>query len=147
VVNETDIPGPIDYVLIEFPPDGPTSSTAEAVMRLVDRGIVRLYDMVMVRKGEDGAVQNVEASELAPEAAFAFSELEGARSGLLGTDDVAEVAGALDPGKIGLLLLFENAWAIPFVKAAYEAGGEMIASERLPAQAIIDALDALEAAD
>jgi Family of unknown function (DUF6325) len=147
VVNDTDIPGPIDYVLIEFPPDGPTSSTAEEVLSLVDRGIMRLYDMIMVRKSADGAVDTVEASDLAPEAAFAFSEHEGARSGLLSTDDVAEVAGALEPGTIGLLLLFENSWAVPFVRAAYEAGGAMIASERHPAQAIIDALEALEAAD
>ena len=75
-MNEIDISGPIDYVLIEFPPGGPTGGTAEAVMSLVDRGVVRLYDMVMVRKGENGAVENVDASDLAPEAAFAFSELK-----------------------------------------------------------------------
>lgn len=74
-----------------------------------------------------------------------FSYFSGARSGLLGDDDVAEAAGALEPNTVAALIVYENTWAVPFVAAARKNGGEVVASMRIPAGDIMDALDALEA--
>lgn len=145
-MGDSDTYGPIDFVLLEFPDRQPSGKAAGALMALVDAGLIRLYDAVAIRKDADGGVGSVELSELAGEGDQGFARFAGARSGLLTDDDLAEAAGALDPGTVGVLLVYENAWAIPFVAAARDAGGQLIASARIPAQDIVDALEAVEAA-
>ena len=76
---------------------------------------------------------------------MAFSSFAGARSGLLGDDDVAQAGEVMEPGTIAVLIVYENTWAIPFVAAARRAGGEMVATTRIPAQDVMEALDALDA--
>lgn len=138
--------GPIDFVLIEFPDQEPSGEAAAALADLVDAGVIRLYDILAVRKAADGSVSGFEISDLG-DGDTGFAVFAGARSGLLGDDDVAEAAAAMEPGTIAVLLIYENAWAAPFVAAARRAGGEMVASARIPAQDIMDALDALEAGE
>lgn len=138
--------GPIDFVLIEFPDQEPSGEAAAALADLVDAGTIRLYDVLAVRKAADGSVSGFEISDLG-DGDTGFAVFAGARSGLLGDDDVAEAAAAMEPGTIAVLLIYENAWAAPFVAAARRAGGEMVASARIPAQDILDALDALEAGE
>lgn len=145
-MTESDIHGPIDFVLIEFPGTNLRGEMADALLELIDHGTIRLYDLLVVRKDADGTFSGVELADLGDDAGglVAFS---GARSGLLGDDDIAEAAEAMEPGTMAALLLYENAWAIPFVAAARRAGGQLIASARLSAQEVMDALDAAEAAD
>jgi hypothetical protein len=145
-VSEPETHGPIDFVLIEFPGDNLRGEMAAALLDLVDNGIIRLYDLLVVRKDEDGTFSGVELADLGDDAGglLVFS---GARSGLLGDDDIAEAAAAMEPGTMAALILYENAWAIPFVAAARRAGGQLVASARLSAQEVMDALDAVEAAD
>lgn len=138
--------GPVDFVLLEFPDQEPSGETAAALIDLVEAGTIRLYDVLAVRKAADGTVSGFEISDLGSEGT-GFAVFAGARSGLLGDDDIAEAAAAMSPGTIAVLLVYENAWAAPFVAAARRAGGEMIASARIPAQDIMDALDALDAED
>jgi hypothetical protein len=145
-MTNAEMPGPIDFVLLEFPGETIDDKVAAATLDLVQRGIVRLYDILVVRKLHDGGFESLELSALPAESVGGLATLAGARSGLVDDEDVAEMAGVLEPGTTGLLLVFENAWAIPFVTAAYEAGGSMIASQRIPAQDIIDALDSLDRA-
>ena len=142
--GNADAIGPIDYVLIEFPDQEPTGETAAALMDLVDAGIVRMYDIVAIRKAADGSVSGFEVTDLTSDGAGSFASFAGARSGLLGDDDIAEAASAMEPGTIAVLLIYENAWAAPFVAAAWRAGGQVIASARIPAQDVMDALAALE---
>jgi len=142
--NETQT-GPIDFVLLEFPDQEPTGEVAAELMALVDAGIIRIYDILGIRKAADGRFSGFEISDLTAEGPASFAMFAGARSGLLGEDDIAEAAGALEPGKIAVLLVYENTWAGRFVAAASEASGQMIASARIPAQDILDALDRLEA--
>jgi hypothetical protein len=137
--------GPIDFVLLEFPGDADTKACADAVMDLVDRGSIRLYDILVIRKALDGSYSGVDLTEVTSSGVGSFHAFGGARSGLMGEDDLSKAAEAMRPGTMAVLLVFENAWAAPFVAAAREAGGEMIASERIPAQDVIDALDRLEA--
>lgn len=129
--------GPVDFVLIELPADAALDGPAAALVDLVDAGTVRLWDVALVRK-DGGTTTPAELSG-------ALAPLAGARSGLLSADDLAEAGAALHDGTTGLLLVYENAWAAPFVAAARGAGGEMVATQRITAQQIMDALDALDA--
>jgi hypothetical protein len=146
-VATTDVHGPIDFLLIEFPLDQKaTGKTAAALMDLIEQRVVWVYDLLIIAKDEDGSVAGVEWSEEASASLEGFESLASAQSGLLGEDDIAEAAAAMNPGTVAALLIYENTWAIPFVAAAREAGGDVIASARIPAQDIMDALDATESA-
>lgn len=136
-----DVHGPIDYVLLEFSGGQPLDEAATALLTLVDQGIVALYDLVAIRKEDDGTFSGIALDELGG----SFAAFAGARSGLLGDEDLAEAAEALEPGTVAALIVYENTWAIPFVDAARRAGGQMVATARIPAQDVIEALDALEA--
>jgi hypothetical protein len=141
-----DVHGPIDFLVLEFPAGASLPDTAKALIDLVDRGTVRLLDFMVATKDETGSCSEVDlaaASDgpLAPLAIFA-----GARSGLLDTDDLGALADVLEPGAAAAVVMYENAWAAPFVAAARAEGGQLVASARLTAQEIMDALDAVEAA-
>lgn len=136
--------GPIDFVLIEFAGDRLTGGAADALMDLVDRGIVRIYDLLVVRKDNDGSFSGIDISDLSADRVGGFNAFAGARSGLLGDDDLRQAADAMQPGTVAALIVYENSWAIPFVAAALDAGGQLIASARIPAQDVMDALDAVE---
>jgi hypothetical protein len=146
-LNELDISemGPIDYVVIEWPGRQPDGSAVPHLVDLVDRGIIRLLDLVFIAKAEDGSVAGLEISDLG-DAAEAFAVFEGASSGLLDDEDTEEAAKALEPGTSAALLVFENSWAAPFAVAVRKSGGQLVANGRIPVQAVLAALDAAEAA-
>jgi hypothetical protein len=139
-MSETDAYGPIAFVLLEFRGAKPLDETAGALMDLVDRGLVSIYDLVAIRKESDGSFSGVAVDELGS----SFAAFTGARSGLLGDEDLQEAADALEPGTVAALIVYENSWAAPFVAAALRAGGQMVATARIPAVDVIAALDALE---
>jgi hypothetical protein len=135
--------GPIDYLLIEWPGRQPTGEAAPIVVDLVERGIIRVLDLAFITKAEDGSVAGLEINELGQE----VEELKlfaGASSGLLGDDDIAEAAEALEPGTSAALIVFENSWAAPFASAVRRSGGQLVASGRIPVQAMLAALEAAE---
>lgn len=138
-MTDVDVPGPIDYLLLEFPGDRPLDRAAAALLDLVEQGTIRLYDLVLLRKEAEGVVSLLEVDGDGSFAAFA-----GARSGLLGQDDATEAGAALEVGTTAVLLVYENLWAVPFAAAALDAGGQMVASARIPVQDVVDALDQLE---
>jgi len=142
-----DVHGPIDFVLLEFEADNLRGEAAEALLDLVERGIVRIYDLLIVTKDADGTFSGLAVDALADGEAGAFAAFEGVSSGMLGDEDIAEAAGAMEPGTVAALIVFENVWAIPFVRAVYNAGGSVIASARIPADVVNEALDALESAN
>jgi len=146
-MSDSTVHGPIDFVLIEFPGDRLTGASADALMDLVDRGIVRVFDLLVIRKEDDGSFSGLDVSDLSADHVGGFTAFAGARSGLLGDDDVRQAAEAMKPGTVAALIVYENVWAIPFVAAARDAGGQLVASARIPAQDVMDALDALEATD
>lgn len=139
----TEISGPIDFVLLEFPRDRLTGEAGKELVDLVERGVIRLYDLLVISKDDDGSVSVLEVTDPLSESA-GFSYFEGARSGLLGDDDVSEAAQAMQPGTVAALIVYENSWAARFVAAARESGGELIASARIPATEVMAALEALE---
>jgi hypothetical protein len=144
--DELEEMGPIDYVLIEWPGRQPSGEAAPILVDLVERGIVRVLDLAFITKAEDGSVAGLEIEELGEEVAE-LKVFEGASSGLLGEDDLAEAAEALEPGTSAALLVWENRWAAPFAAAVRRTGGQLVASGRIPVQAIVAALDAAEEAE
>ena len=141
--NGTNEMGPIDYIVVEWPGRQPNGEVAPQLVDLVERGLIRILDLVFIAKDEEGNVAGLEISELAGEVAE-LSVFEGASSGLISDEDVDEAGGVLEPGTSAALLVFENAWAAPFVSAVRQSGGQLIASGRIPAQDLLDALDAAE---
>lgn len=139
--------GPIDIVVIGFPADAPmTGDAVPLLMDLVERGIIRVLDVMFVTRDSDGTVSGFNATDLDDKGVGDFKTFEGASSGLLGEDDIATVAEALEPGGAAVMLVYENRWAAPFAAAVRRNGGVLIATERIPVQDLIDALDAAEAA-
>jgi Family of unknown function (DUF6325) len=138
--------GPVDYLVIEWPDEQPTGEAAPLVVDLVDRGLIRLLDLALIAKGDDGSVARIEIEE-ASARVEALKELIGASSGLLGDDDLDEVGQALEPGTTAALIVYENSWAAPFATAIRRSGGQLVANGRIPVQQIVAALDAAEAND
>ena len=136
--------GPIDYVLVEWAGKQPTGEAMPHLVDLVDRGLIRILDLTFLTKAEDGSVAGLEIADLG-DAGAEFAVFEGASSGLLSDDDVNEAAGALEPGTSAALLVYENTWAAPFASAVRRSGGQLVASGRIPVQAVLAALDAAEA--
>jgi hypothetical protein len=135
--------GPIDYMVLEWAGDTPvTGEVMPLLLDLVDRGIIRILDLGFVLKEADGSVSALDFAELTYDGLDAF---EGASSGLLGQDDLEEAAAALEPGTVAVVLVWENLWAAPVAVALRRSGGQLVASGRIPVQAILASLDASEA--
>jgi Family of unknown function (DUF6325) len=144
--QDTDL-GPIDIVVIAYPADAPmTGEAVPLLVDLVERGIIRVLDAMFVIKNEDGTFSGFDATDLSDKGVGDFAVFEGASSGLLGDDDAATAADAIEPGSAAVMIVYENRWAAPFVAAVRRNGGVPVAFERIPAQDVIDALDAAEAA-
>lgn len=137
--------GPIDFVLLEFPDDANTKACADAIMDLIKRDVIRLFDILVVRKALDGSYSGVDLTDVTPAGIGGFAAFEGARSGLIHDDDLSAAVEVMQPGTMAVLIVFENTWAAPFVGAVLDAGGELIASQRIPAPDVLEALDRLEA--
>jgi Family of unknown function (DUF6325) len=138
--------GPIDIVVIEYPADAPMTGEAVPIfLDLVDRGIIRVLDVLFVRQNEDGTAEGFAASDLDADTLGDFKVFEGASSGLLSDDDVTTVAGALEPGSAGVMIVYENRWAAPFAAAVRRNGGVLVANQRITAQELMDAIDTVDA--
>lgn len=147
MVNDagTDVEmGPIDYLVVEWPGRQPTGEAAPYLVDLVDRGLIRILDLAFIAKAEDGSVARLEIADLGDEVEE-YAVFAGASSGLLSDEDTDEAAAALEPGTSAALLVYENCWAGPFAAAVRRSGGQLVASGRIPTQALIAALDAIEA--
>jgi Family of unknown function (DUF6325) len=135
--------GPIDYIVLEWPGRQPSGEVAPLIADLHDRGIIRILDAAFIAKAEDGSAIALDVGDLDVDGGFA--EFAGAASGLVGEDDLAEAASALEPGTSAAVLVWENRWAAPVAVAVRRSGGQLAASGRIPIQAILAALDAAEA--
>jgi hypothetical protein len=138
--------GPIDIVVIAYPADAPMTGEAVPIfLDLIDRGIIRVLDVLFVRQNEDGTVSGFEATDLDSDSVGDLRVFEGASSGLLGEDDVAAVGETIEPGTAAVMIVYENRWAAPFAGAVRRNGGVLVANHRITAQELMDALDAAEA--
>jgi uncharacterized membrane protein len=137
--------GPVDYVILEWPAEPSGEEVVPLLVDLVDRGIIRILDIAFVSKDEDGELTAIEIGDAGPGAA-AFGVFDGASSGLVDEEDLQEAASALEPGTSAAILVWENRWAAPVAIALRRSGGQLVASGRIPVQALVASLDALETA-
>jgi hypothetical protein len=142
-----DVHGPIDYLLLQFPEGADTAPSGAALLDLVSAGIVRIYDLLVIKKESDGSFSGIDVTDLSAHGIGGFTAFAGAKSGLLQDSDLSEAAAVMDGGSTAVLIVYENSWAIPFVGAALDAKAEVIAGARIPATTVMEVLDALDAAD
>ena len=145
MTEDIDQLGPIDYLVVEFPGSRMTGEGLPLLVDLVDRGIIRILDFVFVKKEEDGTTRGLVLADFDEDGELDLAVFEGASSGLLDEDDIAEAGGILQPGSSAGILVYENVWAAPFASALRRGGGQLVASGRIPVQAILAAVDAAEA--
>lgn len=139
-----DALGPVDYVIVEFPEGHQhfTGEMVEEILKLAEAGIIRIVDVLILVKDEDGSVDAMELADvddLGP-----LVELEAELAELLAEEDVEPLAAAMDPGSVAGVLVYENVWAAPFAAAARRSGGQLIANGRIPIEAIVAAVEADE---
>lgn len=134
--------GPIDYLVIEFPGNRMTGKGVPIMLDLVERGIIRILDLAFIRKDADGSVTAVKIEDLDVAGAREFAVFAGASSGLLGDEDLAEAANAIEPGNAAGIIIYENSWAAPLAIAWREGGAQLVAGGRIPVQALLAAVEA-----
>jgi hypothetical protein len=136
---------PVDYVIVEFPAGASnfTGEMAKELLALVDGAIIRVIDVLILTKADDGTVKAMELSDV--EELGELETLEAELAELLAEDDVGHLAAAMAPGSTAGVLIWENLWAAPFASAARRSGGQLIANGRIPMQAIIASIEADEA--
>jgi hypothetical protein len=144
--DELDEIGPIDYVVIEFPNERLSGEAFPLLVDLVDRGLIRIIDLTFVRKELDGSVVGMTLADFDQDGQLDLAVFEGASSGLLDQDDVDEASSVLEPGTSAGILVWENVWAAPFAAAVRRSGGQLVASGRIPVQALLASLEAAESA-
>ena len=144
--SEMDELGPVDYLVIEFPADRANFSgeAAAELTSLTERGLVRVLDLLFLQKLADGSVEGFEAHDFAEGTLDALRELETEAAMLLADEDVESIGAALEPGSVAAVLVYENVWAAPFGSAVRRAGGQLVASGRIPVQALLAAIEADE---
>ena len=136
--------GPVDYLVIEFPECHPIGENVPLMVDLVDRGIIRILDLVLLKREFDGSVSVLALADADGDGEWDYSVFEGVSAGLLGQDDVDETAQALEPGRSAVLLMYENRWAAPLAVALRRGGAQLVAGGRIPVQAILASLDATQ---
>ena len=134
--------GPIDYIVLEWPGRQPDGTVAPLILDLVDRGLIRILDVAFLGKDENGDAYAVDIADI--DAADAFGVFDGASSGLLREEDLAEAASVLEPGTTAAVLVWENRWAAPVAVAVRRSGGQLVASGRIEIQAMLAALELLD---
>jgi hypothetical protein len=139
--------GPVDIVVIGYGPDAPKTGEAIPIfIDLVDRGVIRVLDVQGVIRLEDGGFRAFDIGDVDGDGIPDLVAFEGAQTGLIGDEDLRTAVEAMDPGSAAILICFENAWAAPFVSAVRRNGGELLAFERVGAQDLLDAIEALDVA-
>jgi hypothetical protein len=142
--SDLDVLGPVDYLVVEFPADKANFSGEMATQlgSLVDRKLIRVLDLLLLRKELDGSVEVAELHELAAVDVGELLALEADLAMLLAEEDVEAIGGALEPGSIAAVLVYENSWAGAFASSVRRSGGQLVASGRIPTQALLAAVEA-----
>ena len=139
--------GPVSYLVVQFPGSRMTGEGLPLLVDLVEKGIIRILDLVFVTRGTDGSITAMEISDFDGDGQLDLAVFEGASSGLLSDEDVSEATSVIEPGNSAGILVYENVWAGPLAAAIRRGGGQLVASGRIPVQAVLAQLDAMESAD
>jgi Family of unknown function (DUF6325) len=146
MADESEALGPISYLIVEFPGNKMTGEGLPILVDLVDRGLIRILDLLFVTRESDGSLRAAELRDLDRDGQIDVAIFEGASSGLLDESDLADAASVIEPGSSAAILLFENRWARSFTQALRRGGAELVAAGYIPLEAVAASLDAAEAA-
>ena len=127
--------GPVDVYIIGFPGNQFNGEIVPAILEQVEKGVIRVIDVLFVTKAEDGTVATLTIEDLGPEGA-AFAEVEVFQSGALNEEDADEVADDIPAGSSALLIAYENTWMQDLVGAFARAGAVPIDQIRIPAYVV-----------
>ena len=144
-MSDIEETGAIDWLLVEAQGKEINGELVPPLLDLVDRRLIRILDVTVLVKRGEGDFDAMTTDDLDPAQVGDLGALAGASSGLLDPDDAAAAAAAMSPNTLGLLIVYENLWSLPFGVAVRNAGGQLVAQGHVPTQAIVAALDALEA--
>jgi hypothetical protein len=143
-LDDLDEMGPIDYIVVEFPGSRMTGEGLPMLVDLVDRGIIRIIDLVFVKKELDGSVRGLAIADIDKDGKLDLAVFEGAGSGIIDQDDMDDAGSVLEAGSSAGILVYENVWAAPLAREIRRGGGQLVAAGRIPVQALLAALDAAE---
>jgi hypothetical protein len=141
-VSDLDELGPVDWIVVEFPGSRFNGKIAPALSDLVERDLIRVLDLLVLKKNSDGSIEAFELSDLDESELGGLRSYEGQLAMLLSEDDVSAVAAAIEPASSAAVLVWENTWAAPFASAVRHSGGQLVASGRIPIQAMLAAIEA-----
>ncbi|MBV8159743.1 MAG: DUF1269 domain-containing protein [Acidimicrobiia bacterium] len=142
--SDVDVMGPVGYLVVEFPGNRMTGEGLPILVDLVDRGLIRILDLIFVMKDDDGTVTVAELRDFDGDGDLDLAVFEGASSGLLSDDDIAQSGDVLEPGSSGAVLVYENLWAAPFVAALRRGGAQLVAAGFIPRDDLLASLEATE---
>jgi Family of unknown function (DUF6325) len=142
--DDLDELGPVDWIVVEFPGSRFNGQIAPALRDLVERDLIRVLDLVVLKKDSDGSLEAFELSDLDEGEIGELQSYEAQLAMLLSEDDVTAIAAAIEPGSSAAVLVWENTWAAPFASAVRHSGGQLVASGRIPIQALLAAIEADE---
>jgi hypothetical protein len=146
-VDAVDELGPVDWIVVEFPGSKFNGQIAPALLDLVDRDLIRVLDLLVLKKHADGSLEAFELSDLDEGEIGELRTYESELAMLLSEEDVTSIAAAIEPGSSAAVLVWENTWAAPFASAVRHSGGQLVASGRIPIQALLAAIEADEKED
>ena len=146
-VDAVDELGPVDWIVVEFPGSRFNGQIAPALLDLVDRDLIRVLDLLVLKKDADGSLEAFELSDLDEGEIGELRTYESELAMLLSEEDVTSLAAAIEPGSSAAVLVWENTWAAPFASAVRRSGGQLVASGRIPIQALLAAIEADEKED
>ena len=144
MADDVDVMGPVGYLVVEFPGNKMTGEGLPILVDLVDRGLIRVLDLIFVTKDDDGSVRAAELRDFDGDGTTDLAVFEGASSGLLADEDIAEGGAVLEPGSSGAVLIYENRWAAPFTAALRRGGAQLVAAGFIPQDDLLASLDASE---
>jgi hypothetical protein len=143
-MDESNALGPVSYLIVEFPGNKMTGEGLPILVDLVDRGVIRILDLIFVTREMDGSTSSIELSDIDRDGTLDLAIFEGVSSGLLDDSDIHDAGSVIEPGSSAGILLFENRWATPFTQALRRGGAELVAAGYIPQDVLLASLDATE---
>ncbi|MEV4134565.1 DUF6325 family protein [Dactylosporangium sp. NPDC049742] len=143
-MRDLDDMGPVDYLVVEFPDGRVTGEGLPLLVDLVERGIIRILDLVFVRKRGDGTVEGLELTDVDHDGKLDLLMFEGVTTGLVDAEDLADAADVLNQGSVAAILVYENRWAAPLATTLRRGGGQLVAGGRIPVQALLAAVERVD---
>ncbi|HEY7440757.1 MAG TPA: DUF6325 family protein [Acidimicrobiia bacterium] len=136
--------GPVSYLIVQFPGNRMTGEGLAVLVDLVDRGLIRILDLVFVTKDAKGKVSALELSDIDHDGVLDLAVFDGASSGLLDDSDLADASDVLDANSSAGILVFEHRWAAPFTAALRRSGAELVAAGFIPQDTLASSLEATD---